>query len=102
MAVYDTPQTRCTRLANAVLERADLSEYWRDDDQVIVLVYPKDEAEEAGVGALGTDDPADIVTGMLMHLQGIMSAMGKRMDFAFLEEGYFRGPEPETPDANGS
>lgn len=101
MPVMDTPETRTTRLANDCLNRAELSEYWRHDDRVVVLVYPEADDEQPGVGAVGVESAVDLVTAMLIHLRGIMSAMGKRLDL-MTEDGFIVGPDPEDTDADGS
>lgn len=98
MSVSNEATDRPTHLAAIALEAAERSKLHRDGDVVIVLVYPSEE-RTAGVGASGIEDPNDIVVAMFMHLRGIFSALGKRLDF-ITEDGYLLGPEPESTDAD--
>jgi hypothetical protein len=77
------PQDRLTRMGDAMTTMMDGLPEYRVGDKAIVFV--RDE-ERSGITMHGYDDPLEAIGDLFLHLQAIMRANGKDLQFIGIPE----------------
>jgi hypothetical protein len=77
------PVDRLTRMCDAMTKTFDLHPENRPEDKCMVFL---DDGKRGGLVTHGYDDDTAALVDLLMHLQAMFKASGKRLDLMFMDE----------------
>ena len=80
---WDVPIDRQSRIADRMSEAFDADPEHREGDMCIIFV---DDDKSGTICIYGYEDTSHAMTHLLIHLQSIFAANGKKLDLMFMDE----------------